>query len=122
MRTLCLVLTLLLLQTPVMGQERPKAPCLMRVAYTGSMIPTLVGGEVVRVLACAIENVPVGSVVVSERIGAGIYPCHRVIYKGRAANGGTYLITKGDNNRERDFIPVSKEDFIGVVDLPIKPP
>lgn len=84
------------------------------------MKPVLQGGERIKVLPCAIENVPVGSVVVFEQTAEPQFVCHRVIYKGRAGNGGIYLITKGDNNRERDPIPVSKDNYIGILDIPIK--
>ena len=117
MKLAALVLALALAANAV---ARPVAPFLTTIADTGSMRPTLMGGEVLKVLPCAFANVPVGAVIVFEDVARGLFIVHRVIARGRAGNGKVWLRTKGDANRDADPWRVCEADFMGVLDVPFR--
>ena len=116
----CLIAISLLLALPLCA--RPTAPYVALIANTGSMRPTLQGGEKILVLPCPWDKVQVGMVIVFERAAQGLFVCHRVIAVRVAANGKRYLVTKGDANREPDPVEwhVTEDEFIGVLDVPFK--
>jgi len=100
---------------------RPQAPFLTDISYTGSMRPTLKGGEVLSVVDVPFEDVEVGMIVVSDLIKSkNILPIHRVIAI-RTLGGKRYLITQGDHNMHQDPWHITKDDYIGVAELPDNP-
>lgn len=96
--------------------EKHVAPLYANVSNTGSMEPTLHGGDVVFVAKRPIEKVVVGDIIDTYWDGAGLNVCHRVIDR-KIVNGKVVLITKGDANTVRDVHVTTEENYIGVVFL-----
>ncbi len=78
---------------------------------TGSMLPLLRVGDVVRVCGFPVEKTRPGDIVVSK-FGAG-WRVHRLI-EIRDADGQLFFITKGDNAPLADE-PWPAEDWVGLV-------
>ena len=98
---------------------RPIAPFIAE-ARGHSMQPAIRDGDRFKVLAYPFERVRRGMVVLRWDEAHETLISHRVIAAGTAANGKRYLVTKGDNNREPDFVRVAEYDYVGLADLPIK--
>jgi signal peptidase I len=96
--------------------QAPVAPFVTYVAHTGSMRPTLKGGELVAVGPARIEEVKVGDVVVWRWEATKKNVIHRVIAIRRTRDG-IGLVTKGDANLERDRVIVTADILVGVADL-----
>lgn len=90
------------------------------MAMTGSMKPSIQGGERIKVLAVQFDHVQAGMVVVFERIELGLFVGHRVLAVRIAANGVRYLITKGDANMHEDPWHTTAEEYVGVLDVPFR--
>ena len=70
------------------------------VADTGSMLPTLHGGEIVIMSeATGLSDVQIGQVIVFSQNGLDVI--HRVVSVGTDSTGW-YAITRGDNNPSSD--------------------
>ena len=76
---------------------------------TGSMEKTLMVGDVVILKKCTAGDLEVGDIVQYQKDNFTVI--HRVVSKYHE-NDKCFLITKGDNNRDADFEPVSEEQVI----------
>lgn len=76
---------------------------------TGSMEKTLMVGDVVILKKCTAGDLEVGDIVQYQKDNFTVI--HRVVSK-YYENDKCFLITKGDNNRDADFEPVSEEQVI----------
>lgn len=108
-------------QTLESTHTRMTAPGLTKVSFTGSMRPTLKGGEILSVKATPFEDVKLGDVIITWWEGRKINVIHRVIafvydHEGKVAG----FVTKGDGNAERDVVITTRTEYVGVVELPIR--
>lgn len=91
------------------------APFPTRVENTGSMRPTLKGGELLNVVSWPWILLKVGDVVVySDRI-LHILVIHRVHAIGINSKGERFLICKGDSNPLPDTYIVLERDYVGFI-------
>lgn len=97
--------------------DMPLTPYLTHVGFTGSMLPTLKGGEVVLVNPVPIADVRVGDVVVARWEARGLNVIHRVL-RINVIRGEIVLTTKGDNNVDADAFKVTQKDFRGRAEIP----
>lgn len=79
------------------------------VILSASMEPTLKQGDLVIIESCDITDIKVGDIVEYKKDNIEII--HRVIEINNYTE--LELITKGDNNKNKDQKPVKKEDLIG---------
>ena len=97
--------------------DAPLTPYTANVGFTGSMLPTLKGGELLQVIPVPIEDVKVGDVIVARWEARGLNVMHRVL-RINVIRGEVVLTTKGDNNVEADAFKVTRRDFRGRVEMP----
>lgn len=114
MRWLILVLLLVLagcskLETP----KRAVAPTTAVVGNTGSMRPTLQGGEIYFLAEWEFEKLQVGDIIVVWWEGRGLNVIHRIIAVRRSGDRIDGYVTKGDANPERDPVLCTRENFVG---------
>lgn len=90
----------------------------VKIVKSGSMEPSINTGGVVMIRE--IDSYTVGDVITFTSAGADIPTTHRIIGTEVSPDGGTYFVTKGDANEERDVELVSEENIIGkvLVDVP----
>lgn len=93
----------------------PPAPFLTVIGKTGSMRPTFQGGELRTVEPAKIGDLKVGDIIVWRWVAKQLNVIHRVWKVGRAGNGRTYVITKGDNNWYPDPVSVTAGELRGIV-------
>jgi signal peptidase I len=89
----------------------------VKIVKSGSMEPTINTGGVVLIHERA--SYGVGDVVTFESRGADIPTTHRIIGTEVAPDGGTYFVTKGDANEERDVELLAEGDIIGTILLDV---
>jgi signal peptidase I len=101
-------------QTPPMPNE--KKPTLGIVGATGSMRPAYDFADLVDLEPVPFADLKVGDVVL-RRIGAYREVMHRIVYIGVAGNGGTFMVTKGDNVPKPDPSFMDEGDYLGRIKL-----
>jgi signal peptidase len=89
-------------------------PFIPTAIVTESMHPKIKVGDVVITKKMAIDKIEVGDIVHVKR--NDYYVIHRVIEK-KMTQGQIQLITKGDNNKTKDYSPVTNEQVVGKVVL-----
>jgi signal peptidase I len=108
----------LLWPTGCSRKEAPKtrivAPAITTVSFTGSMEPTFVGGDRILISPIAIEAVRERALIVYWEEARELNILHRVVQVRHAANGEIGLVCRGDNNDERDWHIVTRENLIGL--------
>ena len=77
---------------------------------TGSMENTLMVGDVVVIKECKHDDIEIGDIIQYQKDNFTVI--HRVISK-YYEDGECYFITKGDNNKSEDFLPVSAKQVLG---------
>lgn len=80
---------------------------------TGSMRPTLQGGEQYFLAEWDFQKVQVGDIIVVWWEGRGLNVIHRVIARKMDGDRVVGLVTKGDANPERDRVICTPENFVG---------
>lgn len=103
--------------------RRIVAPSWARAAFTGSMRPTLMGGERYLIEAAPFEAIREGDVIVVWWQARALNVVHRVISIKRDGQGRNQaLVTKGDANQVRDPYLCTPENYVGRAILPPKSP
>lgn len=92
-------------------------PGLGIAANTGSMFPTLKGGEIYAVLPAAFNSLKVGDVIVYYWPQRHLNVIHRIVAIRQSAHGRA-LVCKGDANSIRDPLMVTEAEFVGIAELP----
>lgn len=108
----CLVAYVTMREQP--ETKRAVAPTWARVGFTGSMVPTFMGGERYLIEAAPFEAIREGDVIVVWWPAKGLNVVHRAISIKRAANGqAVAIVTKGDANQVRDPYLCTPENYVG---------
>ncbi len=109
------ILTFLILIVGIKANSQNKIPKLLGYTYsavkTESMIPVINIGDIVVTKELGFEEVNVDDIIVFYSAIEKKYIVHRVIEINE--DGG--LVTKGDNNRDKDPGEVSSENYVGTV-------
>lgn len=115
-----LMLALLWLATCATAQAAESPPRVMLEITGRSMEPTLRAGERHALIVVPFTAALRGAVIVWRDNPNGKLVAHRCIKFGVAGNGEPYAVTKGDANAERDFVRVSRDQFRGIIDVPVR--
>jgi len=109
---LCVVAYVTLREQP--QTKRIIAPTWARVGFTGSMVPTFLGGERYLIESAPFQDVREGDVIVIWWEVKALNVVHRVISIKRDGQGrATAFVTKGDANQVRDPYLCTPDNYVG---------